>query len=121
MNCGTRESVFQPVLPDRGAVAERVGLVRERSEGFLGALERTNGYRAAGVPAVGTFLMAASLRVADRETAVPLPAPVQLPVPSVEHHLVPERGGRVPSWCGQLQRAGTHCGGAHSAGLRIRR
>ncbi|MGW1364526.1 hypothetical protein ACWCQP_44870 [Streptomyces chartreusis] len=42
--------------------------------------------------------MAASLRVVDREIAHPLPGPVQLPVRSVEHHLVPEREGKVPVW-----------------------
>ncbi|MFD8630351.1 hypothetical protein ACFV4E_42025 [Streptomyces hygroscopicus] len=77
---------------------ERVGQVGEPSEGYLGALERTDGYRAAAVPAVGTFLMAASLRVVDRETALPLPGPIQLPVRYVEHHLVPERDGKVPVW-----------------------
>lgn len=50
------------------------------------------------MPAVGTFLKAASLRVVDRETALPLPGPNQLPVRYVEHHLVPERDGKVPVW-----------------------
>ncbi|MEU8851953.1 hypothetical protein AB0C70_38310 [Streptomyces sp. NPDC048564] len=42
--------------------------------------------------------LAASLRVVDREVALPLPGPVQLPVRDVEHHLVPERDGKVPVW-----------------------
>ncbi|WP_086708928.1 hypothetical protein [Streptomyces antimycoticus] len=70
----------------------------EPSKGYLGALERLDGYRAAVVPAVGERLMMASLRVADRESAVLLPGPEQLPVRYVEHHLVPERDGKVPSW-----------------------
>lgn len=77
---------------------ESVGQVGELSKGYLGALERTEGYQAAAVPQIGTYLMAASLRVVDRETARLLPGPVQLPVRSVEHHLVPERDGRVPVW-----------------------
>ncbi|MFI9835247.1 hypothetical protein ACIHIX_47175 [Streptomyces sp. NPDC051913] len=74
---------------------ESVGQVGELPEGYLGALERTEGYRAAAVPQIGTSLMAASLRVVDRETARPLPGPVQLPVRAVEHHLVPEREGKA--------------------------
>lgn len=70
----------------------------EPSKGFLGSIERTEGYRAAAVPAVGTRLMAASLRITDRESAVSLPGPNQLVVRFVEHHLVPERDGTVPSW-----------------------
>ncbi|MFF7976761.1 hypothetical protein [Streptomyces sp. NPDC007905] len=35
---------------------ERVGPVGEPSEGYLGALEQTEGYRASAVPEVGTFL-----------------------------------------------------------------
>ncbi|WP_225081041.1 hypothetical protein [Streptomyces sp. CoT10] len=77
---------------------ESVGQVGEPSKGHLGALERTEGYRAAAVPQVGTYLMAASLRVVDRQTAHPLPGPLQLPVRIVEHHLVPEREGKVPVW-----------------------
>ncbi|MEU5510831.1 hypothetical protein [Streptomyces fungicidicus] len=75
-----------------------VGQVGEPSAGYLGALERTEGYRASAVPQIGTYLMAASLRVVDRETARPLPGPMQLPVRSVEHHLVPEREGKVLVW-----------------------
>ncbi|MFI8992176.1 hypothetical protein ACIG63_45825 [Streptomyces antimycoticus] len=70
----------------------------EPSRGYLGALDRIDGYRAAVVPAVGDRLMMASLRVADRESAVLLPSSEQLPVRFVEHHLVPERDGKVPSW-----------------------
>lgn len=77
---------------------ESVGQAGESSKGYLGALERTEGYRAAAVPQIGTYLMAASLRVVDRETARPLPGPLQLPVCSVEHHLVPEREGKAPVW-----------------------
>ncbi|MFE3269949.1 hypothetical protein [Streptomyces sp. NPDC059215] len=77
---------------------ESVGPVGEPSKGYLGALERTEGYRAAAVPQIGTYLMAASLRVVDRATAHPLPGPERLPVRSVEHHLVPEREGRIPVW-----------------------
>jgi hypothetical protein len=85
---------------------ESVGRVGEPSRGYLGALERTEGYQAAAVPQVGTYLMAASLRVVDRETARPLPGPVQLPVRSVEHHLVPERDGKVPVWWDSYDEAG---------------
>ncbi|MEU1276570.1 hypothetical protein [Streptomyces sp. NPDC005799] len=42
--------------------------------------------------------MAASLRVTDRQTAHPLPGPSRMLVRSVEHHLVPERDGKVPVW-----------------------
>ncbi|MCX4554576.1 hypothetical protein [Streptomyces sp. NBC_01500] len=70
----------------------------EPSRGYLGAIDRTEGYRAVAVPAVGECLMAASLRVADRESAVLLRGPAQLVVRFVEHHLVPERDGEVPAW-----------------------
>lgn len=85
---------------------ESVGPVGEASKGYLGALERTEGYRAAAVPQIGTYLMAASLRVVDRETAHPLPGPMRLPVRAVEHHLVPEREGRTPVWWGSYEEPG---------------
>ncbi|MFE6808648.1 hypothetical protein ACFVEN_44395 [Streptomyces sp. NPDC057681] len=85
---------------------ESVGQMGEQSKGYLGALERTEGYRASAVPQIGTFLMAASLRVADRATARSLPGPVQLPVRFVEHHLVPEREGKVPVWWDSYQEPG---------------
>lgn len=77
---------------------KRVGADGDSPQGFLGELERTDGYRAAGVPAVGDRVMHASLRVGPREDAAWLPGPAQLVVQSVEHHLVPEREGEVPSW-----------------------
>ncbi|MFC9498428.1 hypothetical protein [Streptomyces sp. NPDC056982] len=85
---------------------ENVGPVGEASKGYLGALERTEGYRAAAVPQIGTYVMAASLRVVDRETALHLPGPVQMPVRSVEHHLVPERDGKVPVWWDSYEEPG---------------
>lgn len=70
----------------------------EPPRGYLGHVERTEGYRAVAVPAVGERIMAASLRVADRESAVLLRGPEQLVVRFVEHQLVPERDGEVPAW-----------------------
>ncbi|MGW0298133.1 hypothetical protein ACWDYK_15710 [Streptomyces anthocyanicus] len=60
--------------------------------------ERTDGYRAAAVPEVGTFLVAASLRVVDGETALSLPGQTRLPDRYVQHHLIPERDGEMPVW-----------------------
>ncbi|WP_371558723.1 hypothetical protein OG416_39160 (plasmid) [Streptomyces longwoodensis] len=70
----------------------------EPSKGYLGHVDRTEGYRAVAVPAVGERIMAASLRVTERKPWVPLPGPDQLVVRFVEHHLVPERDGKVPAW-----------------------
>ncbi|MGW5433335.1 hypothetical protein ACWET9_40125 [Streptomyces sp. NPDC004059] len=76
---------------------QHVRQIGEPSEGYLGALERNEGYRAAAVPAVGTYLMAAaSLRMTDRRTGLPLLGPIQLPVQYVERHLVSEHEDRCP-------------------------
>ncbi|WP_327359858.1 hypothetical protein [Streptomyces sp. NBC_01304] len=74
----------------------------EPSKGFLGVIERSEGYRALAVPAVGERIMASSLRLAAHESETDLPYPLpggeQLPVRFVEHGLVPERDGKVPAW-----------------------
>ncbi|MGW6412190.1 hypothetical protein ACWF95_34055 [Streptomyces vinaceus] len=79
---------------------ETVGSAGEPSKGYLGALYRDDGYRMARVPAVGEYIAAAGLRVADREAAVLLPftGPPLLAVREIHHYPVPVREGKVPSY-----------------------
>ncbi|MFE0107073.1 hypothetical protein [Streptomyces sp. NPDC059009] len=81
---------------------DKVGTMDEPSEGYLGAIYRDHGFRAAAVPGVGELFSLTSLRVGPREGHVGVEftgfGPF-LPVRFVEHYPTPiDDDGETPAW-----------------------